>query len=732
MPIPECDRDKTAFSCHSSLYRFSRMPFGLTNAPATFQRAMDILLSPFRSKCCLVYLDEIINFSKGFLGLCNVYRRFVPHYAKIAHPLNQLLKKGQPVDLEGFDEPCEKAFHKLKDAILAPPLLALPKKNLPYSVYTDASDYQIGAALFQTGAALFQTHPDAQRKPIRLFSRTLAAAERNYSVSKKECLAVIWAVQTLRPYPYGEHFIVHTDHASLRWLMNVKDPSGRLIPWRLRLSEFDFEIKYKRGKANSQADALSRLRTAGETVHEIDDEIPCFMSERPTVQWRTRKILTRTLCRTAAEFVQVVIPQSLRDGVLGLSHYAKLAGHPGGRELYKTLRRYFYWPTMALDCYAVAKNCAACARERVKLRRNTKEMKLFTPKAPLEFVAIDILGELITTKRGNRYQLHIAQVFVHHWVFVYGPPVKVLSDNGTQFTARFFQNVYRILGIRNVFTTTYHLQANGQVERFNRTLTSALPKYVGEHPKDRELFSDAVTFAYNTQVHRTTNIAPFKLVLARAPRSIALQAQPSLEGFSSNRAYYLKWQSWLESLMKGAGKSLRKEQARYKRNFDARLRKSKYDIPSRSYVFLPKEQGTATDPKHKLAQVATGPYAVKRSDQGTVVIAIGDQEDGVSRDGVELAPCPMDYAPVTGLTQALRFLDGTDGDEGQNVFENGGSLHVHTPPREDPEDLVTELPSADTPQDSRESKNPAEVDEFEDLQKGEGIVTEHEHDCVAV
>ena len=167
MPIPESGRNKTAFSCHSGLYRFSRMPFGLTNAPATFQRAMDILLSPFRWKSCLVYLDDIIIFSKSweehivhveeilsvlekagvkhklrkcdffvekikylghvvrpgtlevdaartaaleqvgypqtltqlrrFLGLCNVYRRFVPHKAKIMHPLNQLLKKGQPV-----------------------------------------------------------------------------------------------------------------------------------------------------------------------------------------------------------------------------------------------------------------------------------------------------------------------------------------------------------------------------------------------------------------------------------------------------------------------------------------------------------------------------------------------------------------------------------------------------------------------------------------------------------
>ena len=359
--------------------------------------------------------------------------------------------------------------------------------------------------------------------PSGSFQERLAAAERNYSVSEKEFLAVTWAVQTLRPYLYGEHFIVHTDHASLRWLMNVTDPSGRLIRWRLRLSEFDFELKYKKGKANSQAEALSRLLTKEETVDEIDDEIPCFMAEpadateieeevfgrvedilalegwpasdrldhfqavapeeliheqavdpfcsrikEETDAGKLRTFTTEaeefegTLCRNAAEFVQVIIPQSLRYPALGLSHYAKLAGHPGGRKLYKTLRRYFYWPTMALDCYAVAKNCAACAGERVKLRKNTKEMKLFTPNAPLEFVAIDILRELITIKRGHPYILlirdrysklvrtvplkritaaHIAQAFVHNWVFVYGPPVRLLSDNGTQFTTRFFQNI---------------------------------------------------------------------------------------------------------------------------------------------------------------------------------------------------------------------------------------------------------------------------------------------------
>ena len=115
-----------------------------------------------------------------------------------------------------------------------------------------------------------------------------------------------------------------------------------------------------------------------------------------------------------------------------------------------------------------------------------------------------------------------------------------------------------------------------------------------------------------------------------------------------------------------------------------------------SYVFLRKEQGTASEPKHKLAQVATGPYSVKKSGQDTVVIAIGDQEERVSRDRVELAPSAMDYAPITDLRQALQFLRGPERNEGGQVIEDENHPDLH------------------------ESGNSREDNESEDPQKGEG------------
>lgn len=99
-----------------------------------------------------------------------------------------------------------------------------------------------------------------------------------------------------------------------------------------------------------------------------------------------------------SENLKEVIPQPLKERVLGMSHYAKLSGHSGGRKLYKSPRRQFHWPTMALDCYSMARKSGCFAKERVKFRKDAKEMKLFTPTAPLDYIAIDILGELIATE----------------------------------------------------------------------------------------------------------------------------------------------------------------------------------------------------------------------------------------------------------------------------------------------------------------------------------------------
>ena len=213
---------------------------------------------------------------------------------------------------------------------------------------------------------------------------------------------------------------------------------------------------------------------------------------------------TGVLSRNYKDCAQEIVPRSLRQHLLHIAHISKAGGHAGGRRMYKTLRRTFYWPAMDLEEYIVVCNCHACAKEPVQAQKRSKFLKLFPAAAPLEEVAKDLLGELVETPQGNKHLLvitdrftklvkivplrniraqDIARAFLRHWVFAYGARLKVLIDNGPQFTAKFLLETHRVFGIQELFTTAYHPETNGQTERYTRTILSALRKFVGEHPQ---------------------------------------------------------------------------------------------------------------------------------------------------------------------------------------------------------------------------------------------------------
>lgn len=312
--IHEKDIPKTAFSVEGGHYEFLRMPFGLKTAPATFQRLMNNVLSDLINKICLVYLDDIIVFStslhehlesltkvfqrlkeanlkiqldksefmkretnflghvvtqdgikpnpekiicvqkfplpttqkeiKQFLGLAGYYRKFIKDYSKIARPMTKNLKKDAKVNTN--DPEYIESFNSLKRLLTSHPVLSYPDFNEKFVLQTDASNFALGAVLSQNG------------HPICYASRTLNGAEQNYSTIEKELLAIVWSTKYFRPYLFGRRFIIETDHRPLTWLFSIKEPNSKLVRWRLRLQEFDYEITYKKGILNGNADALSR------------------------------------------------------------------------------------------------------------------------------------------------------------------------------------------------------------------------------------------------------------------------------------------------------------------------------------------------------------------------------------------------------------------------------------------------------------------------------------------
>ena len=815
IPIAEEDRDKTTFVCHSGLFRFLRMPFGLKNAPATFQRAIDIILSRVKWEFALVYLDDVIIYSKtvtehiihvrqvlgmlraagvslklrkcaffkpsvdylghvirpgklevaskmtdalkkalpptnqtelrSFIGMCNVYRRFIKNFARIAAPLNRKLEKNQPFTFGTITGTDYEAFQELKTKLISPPILALPRHGYKYTLDTDACVYQVGCTLLQE-------QPNGDKLPVGYWSRSLTKAEKNYSATERECLAIVWGILTLRPYLEGVRFTVRTDHNPLKWILNIADTAnGRLMRWRLRLAEFDYDVEYRPGVKHNLADGMSRLRTEGGDETPLRDDVPTYticlvkspngevediregeweevddifenknrpgMPEVTAFAVEEKEVMPVTVeeliaeqakdeyCRSVAESVgkrsssfaydrngvlvrksrldgtlQKVVPESLRARILYLSHYPRLAGHPGGTRMYYTMRRDFYWPLMANDVHATVRDCESCAKTRGTQYKHQRKMKMFPASGPLEFVAMDILGPLPKTDGGNRFVLvitdrftkmcraipirstrshTIARVFLENWVYPYGAPTHLLSDNGPQFASKFFAAVNYMLGVKHYLTTAYHPQSNGQTERFNKTLVQRLRHYVEEHQANWDIFVQPLTYAYNMQVHRSTGTTPYDLVLTRHPQPITVrdeesrtaipQSEPDDPTPAQMKRIILRR---LRVALQSARIRMTEAQKRYKQNFDKSVRFTP-QFKAGDYVYIdrpPRQPDAAPEEEvtKKLLPRGLGPYKIQSVSENTVTV----DEDGllntVSIDRVTLAPrSRTGNAPVT-------------------------------------------------------------------------------------
>ncbi|RDX84438.1 Retrovirus-related Pol polyprotein from transposon 17.6, partial [Mucuna pruriens] len=184
-------------------------------------------------------MREVLSFS------CNscFYRRFIKNFSKTALPLSKLLQK----DVEFvFKKECVQAFEELKTRLTSTPILKALNWELPYELMCDASNSSLRVVLGQP------THV------IAYASRTMDLAQRNYTTTEKELLAIVFALDKFCSY-LGSKVIIFSDHAALKYLLKKPDAKPRIIRWMLLLQEFDLEIKDKKGADNVVVDHLSRI-----------------------------------------------------------------------------------------------------------------------------------------------------------------------------------------------------------------------------------------------------------------------------------------------------------------------------------------------------------------------------------------------------------------------------------------------------------------------------------------
>ena len=504
-------------------------------------------------------LLPVLPHLNNFWVLASYYRRYIEKFADIAAPLHNLTKKDVPFS---WTPACATAFSELKHKLTQSPILAFPQFSnnaAPFLLQTDASAVGVGAVLEQGG------------RVIAYVSRALTQAEKHYSTIQKECLAAGYAMKQFHHYLLGHPFQLMTNHAPLQWL-SAQKMEGLLCHWALAMQEYNFNIVYRKGTLNSNADVLSHLLTSTvamtsarkqtTTIVQAQQDDPILnqiyhallhSKEKPTdTRWKQQpfqrylqlwhqfSLVDSTICRTyhpsptTASVTVPLIPPSLRQQVLLQAHDPPSAGHQGYLKTLSRIKEEAYWPGMASDVQRYCQECSTC--QQSKLTSPIQAPLSNIPIGnPCEMLAVDIL-EVPVSRNNHRYLLVVMDYFTK-WADAiplhdqkattitdaivklcgnFGIPDVLHSDQGRNFESTLFHQMLQAFGIHKSRTTAYHPQSDGMVERFNRSLLQLLRCYV-DSEDDWERYLPLVLYAYRTAQHSSTGASPFQLMFGRPP-----------------------------------------------------------------------------------------------------------------------------------------------------------------------------------------------------------------------
>ncbi|KAJ8651366.1 hypothetical protein O0I10_013116 [Lichtheimia ornata] len=586
------DRPKTAFKIPGfKQLMFRGCPFGLKPISSTFQRTMDILFQdmPFVS----TFVDDIIIYSrtmdehakhvatvidkltsvnlilnpkkchfaqesvyllgfcvsaKGksldtrkvanvqqwptpqtgkdiqrFLGVINYFREHIPKAADLMAPLDKLRNEHRLDDL--WTSHTQQAFDNLKQVLLDAPVLCHPDLSHPFQVATDASNTGIGAVLYQV--------IDGQTRHIGFMARSLSKSERNYSTTKRELLAIVFALNKFHKYLWGNPFTLYTDHKALVYLHTQKTANPMMIGWLETILEYQFTIVHLPGLDNTLPDQLSRLfptakELAGDDASHLHGNQ--YTSHAIGVTGNTDKVYSGIDDGTDDMFTP---PQEDRKKLLMEAH---ALGHFGAKAMVSYLHANgLQWNNMHREAQNIVHSCRQCQRHNIA-KVGYHPLRPIHAYLPGDHWAIDLASGFGTSNRGNNYLLVMVDVCTRFCVLHtlpdkssdtvvqavvntfcdYGFPRYLQSDNGTEFVNTLMRKLQESAGFDHRLATPYHPRANGVAERFVQTTINVIRKCVEGSTKDWDLYVKPTQLALNNKVASRHGSTPFALMFNRA------------------------------------------------------------------------------------------------------------------------------------------------------------------------------------------------------------------------
>jgi len=578
----------------------------------------------------------------SFLGLCNFFRRLVPHFSHIAGHLSALTRKDSEWKGGPLPERALKAFRTLQHMLVSQPIVAHPKPAIPFELFTDASagDSNNPGGI---GAVLMQEHPEGKRV-IAYASRQLKTHEKNYSATMLERLASAWAVRYFHTYLAGKRFILYTDHKP-NVALQTKQAQKTLDSLQQLLNEYDFRLVYHPGPENVVADYLSRhapsvsalapldqqeivqAQAQDETCQQIrnylaDGSLPDNAGQAHLIRQLARNmhilgnLLVRRSANGSSTSERPLIPEGrLRGQFLRLAHEHPLSGHQGRDRTAARLAEHAFWPGADSEVSDFVKSCQVCQRVRDPPAYHQNRIPMQPLPAcdkPHQRLHIDLYGPFLHGSDGHRYILSIVDAFskwlslipvknkeartiftaIHSEIICrFGAPKIIVSDRGLEFTNQIVSELCDSFGIRRILTAAAHPEANAQVEQVHRVVRQYMQSFLSNATENWVSKLPPLCLAYNTSINSTTQTSPYFLTFRRHPDQAQFPDSSSMESTDAQT----------EGIFARAKRLILASGLANKRRKDRVTREPDFAVGSR--VLVRQERSTVTQGNPKFARL---------------------------------------------------------------------------------------------------------------------------------